>query len=234
MVADTDLTDFSTDPAAEAESAGSSMDPAAEITFNDPVPETAVTTYAQAANPLTGPSHISENERERLPVPGNAQTLAAASYQGSTASSLDSRQTGAGQPASANGRAGSEDRQPVSGRTNGSPAASYRENAGKTEGVFLLSAKAAQKLETGLTGDGAADLYDPFQDPALADTYGLLMQEARLRASPSGSAAAASGKPSAGSAPENSLAGFLAALLAVMAVTAGAVTRKVRFRNSLR
>lgn len=49
-----------------------------------------------------------------------------------------------------------------------------------------------------------------------------------------GSAAVSSGKPSAGSAPENSLAAILAALLAAIAVAAGTVTKRILFKKSLR
>ena len=242
--ADTNIDDPATDPALEADSAVSSGDPASETvftvstgdsaagtTFTDPARESGSVTNVQADDPLTDSSRLSEKDREGPPVQGNTQTLV-------MASSRNSGQTGAGMPVSSAEQTGSKNSQPVSGRTKGAPAASYLKKNGqsKSEGAFRLSEEASRKLETGLTGEGTADLYDPFKDPALTDSYSLLMQEARLRAAgPSpGPTAVSSGKPSSGSAPENSLAGILAALLAVMAVTAGAVTRKVRFKNSLR
>ncbi|MBE6006198.1 MAG: hypothetical protein E7238_03440 [Sarcina sp.] len=235
-------TDFSGDPGTEAdlpESTGdtdtettftvSSGRPAAETTFTNSAQESGSVADTQADDPLADPSRLSEKDREGPPVQGNTQTLA-------LASSRDSRQTGAGKLVSSTGQAGSENSQPVSGRTKGAPAAFYSKKAGDTESAFRLSAEASRKLKTGLTGEGSADLYDPFKDPALTDSYRLLMQEARLRAAgPSpGSAAVSSGKPSAGSAPENSLAAILAALLAAIAVAAGTVTKRILFKKSLR
>lgn len=240
--AEDDPTEFSEDPGKETDLTGSSGDPAAETvftvssgasasgtTYTTPAPESDSTTNAQTVDPLADPSRLSEKDREGLTPQGNTQTLV-------LASSRDTGQTGAGQLVSSAGQAGSENSQPVSGRTKGAPAAFYRKKTGDTESAFRLSAEASRKLETGLTGEGTADLYDPFKDPALTDSYRLLMQEARMRAAgPSpGSAAVSSGKPSAGSAPENSLAAILAALLAAIAVAAGTVTKRILFKKSLR
>lgn len=240
--AEDDPTEFSEDPGTETDLTGSSGDPAAETvftvssgasasgtTYTTPAPESDSTTNAQTVDPLTNPSRLSEKDREGLTPQGNTKTLV-------LASSRDTGQTGAGQLVSSAGQAGSENSQPVSGRTKGAPAAFYRKKTGDTESAFRLSAEASRKLETGLTGEGTADLYDPFKDPALTDSYRLLMQEARMRAAgPSpGSTAVSSGKPSAGSAPENSLAAILAALLAAIAVAAGTVTKRILFKKSLR